>query len=61
MTSCRILSRTDTQVFAFDRAHDIILELLFPDQYSSCFSVGDPVRLYEGGRQVGEGMITGAL
>lgn len=56
-TSCVIESLGDATVFAFDQEYVVRLRLLFPDLYASAFSVGSVVRLYEGSRRVGTGVI----
>jgi hypothetical protein len=56
-TSCRIKMLGREQVFEFDREYHVWLELLFPDEYGSRFSVGQAVDFYEGSKQIGTGTI----
>jgi hypothetical protein len=56
-TSCVIESLSGETTFAFDTAYRVSLRLLLPDLYRDAFSVGSPVRFYEGSHLIGTGTI----
>ena len=56
-TSCVVDSLEGEELFLFERAHRVSLNLMFPEQYTDAFKIGDTVNLYEGSKLIGSGKI----
>jgi hypothetical protein len=57
LTSCTIKNLGPEMIFAFDQEFHVSLTLMFPEQYPSSFAFGDEIRLYEGHKVVGKGIV----
>jgi hypothetical protein len=56
-TSCIVESIGDDHIFSFDKEFEVLLKLIFPEQYEKNLSEGSEVRLYEGSKLIGQGKI----
>lgn len=60
-TSCAIEATDRDVIFMFGYTFDVVLRLLFPNQYGHLFAAGDDVSFYEGEVCVGVGKIIEVL
>ncbi len=61
-TSCVVEAVvSETTVMPFDIQHEVQLTLLFPEQYVACLADGSRMRLFEGSKVIGEGVVTEVL
>jgi len=60
-TSCWVESLDGKTVFEFDIEHNVMLKMLYPDEYEKKLTVGSPVHLYEGSKLIGSGRILDIL
>ncbi|MGC4119355.1 MAG: hypothetical protein QM765_33275 [Myxococcales bacterium] len=54
-TSCAVHAQDDTEVFEPGRTYNVLLEVLFWDEYRDRFTKDLQVELFEGSRCVGRG------
>jgi hypothetical protein len=57
LTSCVIEATDGTTTFTFDQPYTVVLRLMFPREYGDRVANGMTIRLFEGSRCVGEGLI----
>ena len=57
-TSCTVTAIDNTvTVFDFDIEYVVKLDLMFKEMYGGKLKVGDSVKLYEGNKQIAEGIV----
>ncbi len=58
-TSCIVDAQdTTVKVFEFDKSYVVNLKLMYQEVYAGKLKFNDPVRLFEGSKQIAEGTIT---
>jgi hypothetical protein len=57
MTSCVIESLAGVTVFPFDQPCEVVIRLLFPQEYDHLLQTGMHVRFFEGTKYIGAGYI----
>ena len=55
LSSCVVMSNSDTQTFELGCEYEVTLRLVFPEQYGRLVGFETPIELFEGARLVARG------